>query len=210
LLLVDEIRCVRPVLCVDPDKTSGYTIVEPTAGYAPRAQLRLSGLEPPNIRGRLIELPDKIVLTRQGYQDIERELEELVTVKRPALVDRIREARQMGDLRENFDYEDAKRQQGLVEGRIAELKAIMAEATVIDSSGNNGSVRLGSKVRIKDLEDGFEEEYMIVGSLEASPSDGRISDESCIGAALMGAAAGDTVQVNSPGGVYKYQVLSIE
>lgn len=155
-------------------------------------------------------MPDKIVLTRQGYQDIERELEELLTVRRPMLVDRIREARQMGDLRENFDYDDAKRQQGLTEARIADLKAIISEATVIDSGKGNGSIGLGSKVRIKDLDEGLEEEYMIVGSLEASPSDGRISDESCIGAALIGATAGDVVSVKSPGGEFKYEVLAVE
>lgn len=155
-------------------------------------------------------MPEKIILTRQGYQDIERELEQLLTVRRPMLVDRIREARQMGDLRENFDYDDAKRQQGMVEARIADLKTIVSEATVIDSAQGNGSIGLGSKVRIKDLEEGIEEEYMIVGSLEASPSDGRISNESCIGAALIGAAAGDVVTVKSPGGEFKYEVLAVE
>jgi transcription elongation factor GreA len=159
---------------------------------------------------RFTALPDKIIITRQGYRDIERELDELIGVKRPALVDRIREARQMGDLRENFDYEDAKRQQGMVEARIADLKAILGDATVIEAAEGSGSIGLGSRVRIKDLDEGFEEEYTIVGSIEASPSDGRISNESCIGAALMGAAAGDVVSVNSPGGVYKYEVVAVE
>lgn len=152
---------------------------------------------------------DKIVLTREGRAEIERELEELLTVKRPALTDRIREARQLGDLSENFDYQDAKRQQGMLEARINELKAILKRAVIVDCSSGNGCVGVGSKVVVKDLDEAIEEEYTIVGGFEASPADGRISCESCVGKALIGAKEGDIVEVMSPGGVFKYKVISV-
>ncbi len=116
---------------------------------------------------------DGIVLTRQGYEDIQRELNEILTVKRPAVVNRIREARQLGDMSENFDYEDAKRSQAMLEARVKELKVILAHASVFDAVQQDGSVGIGSKVMVKDLEDGFEDEYTIVGPAESSPAEGR-------------------------------------
>jgi transcription elongation factor GreA len=141
---------------------------------------------------------------------MQRELNEILTVKRPAVVDRIREAIQLGDLKENFDYHDAKRQQGMLEARIRDLKEILDNASVVDCSESNGAVCVGSKVVIKDVEDGFEEEYMIVGSAESDPSEGKISHESSIGSALIGHKAGDTVEVQSPGGLFKYEIVSVE
>ena len=153
---------------------------------------------------------EKTVLTRQGYEEIQRELNEILTVKRPAVIDRIREARQLGDLSENFDYQDAKHTQAMIEARIRELKTIVAHATVIDSSENNGHIGIGSKVVVKDLEDGFEDEYIIVGPAESSPANGKISHESCVGGALMGQKAGAMVMVETPGGICKYQVISVQ
>jgi transcription elongation factor GreA len=158
-----------------------------------------------------MELPSKrTVLTRQGYDEIQAELDEILRVKRPAVVSRIREAIQLGDLSENFDYHDAKRQQGMLEGRIQELKAILSSATIAESTSDDGCVNIGSKVVVKDMEEGFEDEYMIVGPPEANPSEGKISYESCVGSALMGGKAGDVVSVESPGGVFQYEIVSVE
>lgn len=152
----------------------------------------------------------KTVLTQKGYEDLQRELNEIVTVKRPAVVNRIREALQLGDLRENFDYHDAKKEQGLLEARVAYLKDVLDNAVVMVPSENNGHVTIGSKVVVKDLEDGFEEEYTLVGAAESSPLEGKISNESSVGAALMDKKAGDVVEVETPGGTVKYEIVSVE
>jgi transcription elongation factor GreA len=158
-----------------------------------------------------VDLSDKkLVLTQQGYEEIQRELDELVKVKRPAVVDRIREARLLGDLSENFDYQDAKRTQGMMESRIQELQEIINSAVVVESTGKNGCVGIGSKVVVKDIDDGFTEEYMIVGPTEASPADGKISNISCVGSALIGRKVGDKVPVQSPGGTFTYEIISVE
>ncbi len=150
-----------------------------------------------------------VILTRQGYEQIKRELEETITVKRPAIVERIKEARLLGDLSENFDYQDAKRMQGILEGRVMELKALLDSAVVVDSANEDGTVGVGSKVVVRDAEDGSEEEYFIVGPAEASPADGKISHESSMGAALIGRKAGDKAEVHGPGGVFYYDIVSV-
>lgn len=150
----------------------------------------------------------KTILTQQGYDDIQRELEDLLTVKRPAIAARLKEAIALGDLSENFDYHDAKNQQGLMEARIRDLKAILACATVIDCTESNGSVCVGSKVVVKD-DEGFEDEYMIVGPPEADPSNGKISYECSMGAALMDHKVGDKVSVETPAGTFEYEIVSV-
>lgn len=158
-----------------------------------------------------MELSDKkTVLTQKGYDAIQKELDEIIKVKRPAVTQRIREAKLLGDLRENFDYHDAKREQGMMEARIAELKAILANATIIECGTGDDCVGVGAKVVIKDVEDGFEDEYLIVGPPESNPSEGKISYESSVGSALMGHKVGDKVSVSSPGGVFEYEIVSIE
>ena len=158
-----------------------------------------------------VEMSDvEFVITREGFEEMQRELNEIVTTKRPAVVDRIREARQLGDLSENFDYEDAKRSQAMLEARVKELKAILAHASVVDCTSNDGSVGVGSKVVVKDMEEGFEDQYLIVGPAESSPADGKISQESCVGSALMGQKEGDIVLVQAPGGVIRYQIVSVQ
>jgi transcription elongation factor GreA len=152
----------------------------------------------------------KTVMTRQGYEEAQQKLQELISVKRPALVNRIREARLLGDLRENFDYQDAKREQGMLEAKIKELEELLGNATVVDSCEGDGCINVGSKIVAKDLEEGFEDEYTIVGPAEASPVDGKVSYESALGAAFMGHKVGDTVEVNTPGGVFKYEIISVE
>lgn len=149
-------------------------------------------------------------MTREGFEQIQRELDEILTVKRPEVVNRIREARQLGDLSENFDYEDAKRAQAMLDAKITELKAILAHASVIDPSAGDGSINIGSKVVVKDLEDGIEDEFTIVGPAESSPSEGKISHESCVGSELIGKKVGDYVTVETPGGIIKYEVVSVQ
>ena len=157
-----------------------------------------------------MEISDDVFLvTQEGYEDLQQELNEIITVKRPGVIQTIREARQLGDLSENFDYEDAKRAQALLEVRVKELKAILAHATIIKKAGSNGCVDIGSKVVVKSLDDGLEDEYTIVGPAESSPSDGKISHESCVGRELIGRKIGDEVRVEVPSGVIRYKVVSV-
>ena len=150
----------------------------------------------------------EFVLTPRGFEDMRNELAELVTVKRPAIIERIRQARQLGDLTENFDYEDAKRGQAILESRITELKAILSHASVVDASAD-GSVGVGSTVKIKDLDDGSQEEYTIVGAAESNPAEGQISHESCVGEALLGKKMGETVIIEVPVGRLRYKIISL-
>ena len=152
----------------------------------------------------------EFVLTPQGFEDIQTELNDLLSVRRPAVIERIRQARQLGDLSENFDYEDAKRTQAMLEARIVELKAILSHASVVERSASDGSIGIGSKVVLKDLEEGFDDEYTIVGPAESSPAEGKISHESCVGEALMGHKVGDQVTVQAPGGAIRYEVISVQ
>lgn len=158
-----------------------------------------------------MEISDqRMVLTRHGYEEVQRELNEILTVKRPAVVERIKEARMLGDLSENFDYHDAKRSQGMLEARIRDLKEIINSATVVDCAEQDGTVGVGSKVTVKDLDEGYEDEYFIVGSAEADPTEGKISHESCVGSVLIGRKAGDKVTVETPGGTIRYEVIAVE
>lgn len=159
-----------------------------------------------------MDLSDKrVVLTRHGFEEIQRELNEIMTVQRPAVVERIREARELGDLSENFDYHDAKQVQGLLEARIRDLKAIINCATVIDKSECDGIIGIGSKVVVKDLDEGYEDEYILVGPAESDPSEGKISHLSCVGKVLMDHKVGDTVTAETPGGAkIQLEIISVE
>jgi len=150
------------------------------------------------------------LLTQQGYNDIARELEHLLTMQRPAMVRRLKEAIALGDLSENFDYHDAKRQQGMMEARIRDLKRILDDSAVIECANGNGEVSVGSKVMVRDVNDNFEDEYTIVGPPEADPTEGRISYESNVGSALLGRKVGDRVSVETPCGVLEYEILCVE
>ena len=156
-------------------------------------------------------MPDmEFVLTPRGFEYIQNELNDLLTTKRPAVIERIRQARQLGDLSESFDYEDAKRSQAMLESRITELKAIISHASVVDCAASDGSIGIGSKVIVKDLEECLEDEYMIVGPAESSPAEGKISHESCVGEALLGKRTGETVIVQAPGGSIRYEIVSVQ
>lgn len=156
-------------------------------------------------------MSEEIVLTPSGKQKIEAELERLRSVDMPALAERIREARALGDLSENFDYQDAKRQQGFIGGRIADLQAMLERARIVEESGPGSDVvGMGSTVTIRDLDYDDEFVYTLVGSYEADPANDRISVSSPIGAALMGKQVGAQVEVNTPGGKTTLEILSIE
>ncbi len=151
-----------------------------------------------------------VVLTREGMEKMEQELFNLKTVKRREVAQKIKEARAQGDLSENAEYDAAKDEQGEIETRIAELEKMLRNAQVIDEENiEEGTVSLGSKVRLYDKEFEEEIEYSIVGSTEANPMEGRISNESPVGQALLGAKVGDNVEVQTPGGVAVYTVLEI-
>jgi transcription elongation factor GreA len=161
-------------------------------------------------RVRVSKLPpakEPVYLTAEGKADLEAELEDLITNQRPAIAAAILAAREDGDLRENGAYHDAKDRQGLMEGRIRELKSKLERAEVIEAPQAGGTVALGSVVTVKGP-DG-EAQYTIVGSMEAKISAGRISNESPLGKALLGKAVGDTAQVQTPGGETTYTIAAI-
>ncbi len=149
-------------------------------------------------------------LTREGFQKLQEELEYLRTVKRQEVANRLHEAMEGGELIENAEYEAAKNEQAFVEGRIQELDVLLASAKIIEENGRKRSdaVQLGSKVTIK--EGNFEAEtFTIVGAAEANPREGRISNESPIGKAILGHKIGEVVKVETPGGTYSVKILKI-
>lgn len=153
---------------------------------------------------------NKVYLTENGFLELEEELNELKNVKRPAVIKALKEARALGDLSENADYDAARNEQAQVEGRIQELEKIIENAHIIEKSSTD-SVCLGSTVKIKYIDDDDDEleEYMIVGSKEADPSNNRISNESPLARAIMNAKAGETRSVESPNGTYDVEVVEI-
>ena len=136
-------------------------------------------------------------------------MEYLKTVRRAEVAERLHNAMAEGEVEENPEYEDAKNEQAFVEGRILELEAILANAVVIENKGPANEVRLGSRVTIVDLETGDKEQYLIVGSAEADPLNGRISHESPVGRALLGHKVNDVVVVQAPQGQLKFKVAQI-
>ncbi|MCA1570329.1 MAG: transcription elongation factor GreA [Chloroflexi bacterium] len=147
-----------------------------------------------------------VYLTAEGLAKLKVELHDLITVDRPRVAARIHEAKLDGDLSENAEYEDAKQEQSFLEGRIATLELQLRNAAVIEKA-NGDSVGIGSRVVIKGS-DG-EETFTIVGSAEAAPRDGRISNESPVGVALMGRKKGETIVVQAPSGQIEYTLVRI-
>ncbi len=149
-----------------------------------------------------------IYLTHQGKKKLEEELEYLVNVRRREVAEAIRSAKEEGDLSENSAYDEAKLTQGFVEGRIQTIEVQLRNAVLIEKNGRSDEVHLGSKVTVE--EEGFgEETYEIVGSAEADPFDGKISNESPIGKALLGAKVGDIVTAETPGGQANFKIVKI-
>ena len=152
----------------------------------------------------------EILLTQEGYDNLEKELDYLKTEERAAIAERIRVALGFGDLSENSEYDEAKNAQATNENKIADLEKKLRYAKIIDESEiDTKTVQIGNKVKIKDLEFDEDLEYTIVGSTEVDLASNKISNESPIGSALLGAKKNQIVEANTPGGVAKFKILSI-
>jgi len=148
-------------------------------------------------------------LTEQGLEKLKKELHNLINVKRVEVAERIQEAKELGDLSENAEYADAKDEQAFIEGRILELQSIIKNASIINCDGNGGVIQVGSSLKVED-EKGEQKEYQIVGSQEADPVAGKISNQSPIGRAFLGKKKGDLVEFEAPKGIIKYKIKSVK
>ena len=152
----------------------------------------------------------EVILTREGLKQLEDELENLRSVKRAEVKERLKEAIALGDLSENSEYDDAKNEQAFMEGRILELEKMIRNAKVIDEDAHQeGTVTVGSLVKVKDIEFDEINEYRLVGTVEADPMNNRISNESPVGRALFGRKKGEIVDVEVPAGIIKYEILEV-
>lgn len=151
-----------------------------------------------------------VFLTAEGLKKLENELDELKTVRRKEIAERIKQALAFGDISENSEYDEAKNEQAQLEERIAKLEMVLRNAKLIDDEEiSTDVVSIGSRVVVNDLEYDEEMEYTIVGSAEANPFEGKISNESPVGSALLGKRKGDIVEVQVPDGVIKYKIITI-
>ncbi|GHU53240.1 transcription elongation factor GreA [Clostridia bacterium] len=161
----------------------------------------------------------RTILTEKGHRDLETELRELKGVRRKEVAEKIKEARGQGDLSENAEYDSAKEEQAQIEARIVELENMLKTAKVIEGGASKDTITLGSSVRVLDVELGAEEDYTIVGSAEADPFNGKISNESPLGKALLeksaedaeplGHKVGDIITVDAPDGNIEYKIIDI-
>jgi transcription elongation factor GreA len=150
----------------------------------------------------------KYLLTPEGLEKLNKELKDLVENKRKEVIERIREAAAHGDLSENADYAQAREEQSFIEGRIAEIEDIIKNAEIISQTSHGTVVNVGTTVIVKVS--GQEKKYTIVGSNEANPKEGKISNESTVGKALLGKKTGEKFIVQTPAGEVEYQIVSIE
>ncbi len=150
----------------------------------------------------------KYLLTAEGLEKLNKELKELVENKRKEVIERIREAAAHGDLSENADYAQAREEQSFVEGRIAEIEDIVKNAEIISHHNHGNTVTVGSTTIIKA--NGSEKKYTIVGTNEANPKEGKISNESTVGQALLGRKIGDKFKITTPAGEMEYEIINIE
>ncbi|HUH15109.1 MAG TPA: transcription elongation factor GreA [Gaiellaceae bacterium] len=153
----------------------------------------------------------EVILTREGYEKLKQEIELLSTEKRREVADRIRVAREFGDISENAEYDDAKNEQAMLEHKIAQLEERLSNARVIQKRDVDLSVvSVGAKVRLRDVDAKETVEYTIVGSAEANPAERKLSNESPVGKAIIGKKKGETVEVSAPRGSLKYKILDIK
>jgi transcription elongation factor GreA len=153
----------------------------------------------------------EVILTSEGYEKLKKEIEHLSTVKRREVAERIRVAREFGDIAENAEYDDAKNEQRLLEHRIATLEERLRDARVISKKDiAKDVVSIGSKVKLRDVAAKATVEYHIVGSAEANPAQNKLSNESPVGKAIIGKKKGETVEVAAPRGRLKYKILEIK
>lgn len=151
-----------------------------------------------------------ILLTSEGMKKLEEELEQLKTVRRKEVSEKIKVALSFGDLSENSEYDEAKNEQAIVESRINEIEAMFKNATILDESGiSTETVSVGSKITVKHLKSGKVDTYKIVGSTETAPLEKKISDESPVGKAMLGHHLGEIVDVEAPSGIIQYEIVEI-
>lgn len=152
----------------------------------------------------------EVYLTKEKLEQIKKELDELVSIKRPDIIAKIKEARSLGDLSENAEYHSAREEQGFIEGKIEELSYMVKNAKIVEESSKaKGKVDIGCKV-VCHIESDGKTEFTIVGSAESDPLNGKISNESPIGKALIGKKVGDVIEVDIPAGKAKYKIVSIK
>ena len=152
-------------------------------------------------------------MSQERLDELKKELNYMETVREKEVSEQIKEARSFGDLSENSEYDEAKTEQGKLYSRIAEYKDLIEHAEIVDNVDHNlpkDAVTLGSVVMVKDLDEDFEDKYEIVGSQEANPREGRISDDSPVGKGLIGHRAGDSVTIQVPAGEIRLEILSVE
>ena len=151
------------------------------------------------------------LLTSEGYEKLKAEIEHLRTIKRREVAERIKQAREFGDITENSEYDDAKNEQAMLEHRIATLEERLASARVVNKKEiPTGVVAVGTKVRLRDVDARETIEYHIVGSAEANPAEHKLSNESPVGKAIMGHKKGETVEVAAPRGSLKFKIMDIK
>ena len=156
---------------------------------------------------------NRFKMSQERYDALKAELHEMETVRANEVAELIKEARSFGDLSENSEYDEAKNEQGKLYSKIAEIKVLLENAEIVDNMEQDApkdTVTLGSRVTVYDIEEEFEESYEIVGSQEANPKAGRISDDSPVGKGLHGHKAGDEVTVEAPGGSIRLRIVSVE
>ena len=155
---------------------------------------------------------EKIILTKEGYETLEKELKHLKTVKRKEVAEKINQALAFGDLSENAEYEEAKNEQAFIEGRILVLEEKLMKATIVEeqSGGNSEKIHLGVRVMLENLNNVKQIEYSIVDSVGANPSLQKISFESPLAQALIGKTKGDEIELKVPAGMVKYRVIDIK
>ncbi|NLD19389.1 MAG: transcription elongation factor GreA [Clostridiales bacterium] len=154
---------------------------------------------------------DEILLTKEGYDKIVAEHEDLVSVKRAEVAERIKEAISYGDISENAEYDSAKNEQAELEEKIHKLETMIRKAKIVQDEDVKGDVvNVGLKVKVKDMDTGDEEKFAIVGATESDPFNGKISNESSVGKALIGHKKGEKVTVEVPDGIITYKIMSIE
>ena len=149
-------------------------------------------------------------MSAERLEELKKELEYLQTVREKEVAEQIKEARSFGDLSENSEYDEAKTEQGKLYSKIAEIKNLVENAEIVQKSEGTDTVGNGSIVTIRDVEFDDTEVYQIVGSQEANPAEGKVSDDSPVGKALMGHRVGETVQVQAPAGAIEFEILKIE
>lgn len=151
----------------------------------------------------------QVPLTKDGQKKLEAELEELISVRRPEVAQRIHDEKELVGAQNAPEYEDARAEQAFVEGRIAEIQDMLQNAVIFEESHDHQTVSLGSNVEVKD-QNGKKQKFLIVGGPEANPREGKVSNESPVGAALLGKKVGDTTEVNAPAGTLVWTIVKVD